>query len=96
MDENKVSYSDFDYNFVKIWYKLNFKYQSSIPSFSTKNKIPSPISINLMFSDTVKVWTAIHTTIDACANTSAICNRALMPESQGRESCIFRQLEWMG
>ena len=28
-----------------------------------------------MFSDDVKVWTAIHATIDACARTSASCDR---------------------
>ena len=48
-----------------------------------------------MFSDTVKVWTAIHTTIDSCANTSAICYQNIFQEEKGWESCIFSHSpEW--
>ncbi len=31
--------------------------------------------MHFMFSDDVKVWTAIHATIDVCAKTSAICEK---------------------
>ena len=48
---------------------------------------------HLMFSDDVKVWTAIHTTIDACEKTSAICYQAMYPEYKGRESCIISKLD---
>ena len=42
----------------------------------------SSISKHSIFSDDVKVWTAIHTTIDACARTSANCYKGEFPKGR--------------